>query len=132
MDEVQRAVLVPGRGLEGGAHFGGIREVTLIEVEVWERHLRVLGKSLDPAHRRANLLIRGCDLAQSRGRVLRVGPCRLLIRGETKPCERMDEALPGLRAQMEPAWGGGAFAQVVEGGSIASGVPVYFEDAPTA
>jgi len=30
----------------------------------------------------------------------------------------MDEALPGLQAVMHPAWGGGAFALILDAGDI--------------
>ncbi len=86
----------------------------------------------DPAIRRANLLVDGVDLTNSRGRVLRIGDARVRIYGETRPCRQMDEACPGLQAALDPAWGGGAFGEVVTGGEIHLGAPVAWEPAETA
>jgi MOSC domain-containing protein YiiM len=72
-------------------------------------------------------MVSGCSLADSRDRVLWMGACRLRIFGETRPCERMDEALHGLREAMKPRWGGGAFAEVLDGGTIAVGAPVRWD-----
>ena len=118
MDPVPRARLVAGRGLAGNANQGGFRQVTIIDAARWADAEAAVGP-VDPSARRANLLIAGIDLEKSRGRVLRVGPCRLEIRGETRPCERMDAARPGLRAALAPRWGGGAFAVVLDDGEIA-------------
>jgi MOSC domain-containing protein YiiM len=127
MDAAESAELVAGRGIVGNADQGGRRQVTIIEQEVWEALMRRLGGALPPSARRANLMVSGVPLADSRGRVLLVGPCRVRIFNETKPCERMEEALPGLRAAMYPNWSGGAFGEVVEGGRIAVGDPVTWE-----
>lgn len=125
-----REVQLDARGIVGNANRGGKRQVTIIAREVWERHMAALGGALDPSARRANLMVSGCALEGARGRVLRIGTCRIAIRGETKPCERMDEALDGLRATMFPDWGGGAFGEVVEGGTIRVGDVVAWDDAP--
>lgn len=121
MDPQVRAMLKANRGLVGNANQGGKRQVTLIEKEVWAERTAQAGATLAPAARRANLMVSGIALANTRGRVLQVGQTRLRIYGETKPCERMDEAHQGLKAVMYPDWGGGAFAEVLEDGEIAVG-----------
>lgn len=127
MDPVRDGELVAARGLVGNADQGRRRQVTIIEREVWDTLMRRTGSNADPSTRRANLMVSGLSLRDSRGRVLRIGATRLRVLGETKPCERMEEAVAGLRAAMYPEWGGGAFAEVLDGGRIAVGDRVEWE-----
>jgi MOSC domain-containing protein YiiM len=127
MDAAERATLVAARGIAGSADRGGKRQVTIIARERWEAVIEQLGTAVDPSARRANLLISGIDLEKTRGRTLRIGACRILVRGETRPCERMDEACDGLRAALSPHWGGGAFGEVLDDGEIALGDAVSWD-----
>ena len=130
MDARQEARAVAGRGLEGNSNQGGRRQVTLLDGEAWARVEAELGGGVDPSARRANLMVSGLELSESRGRVLRVGACRILVRGETRPCYRMDEAFPGLCAALGPEWRGGIYGEVLTAGEIAVGDAVAWE--PTA
>ena len=127
MDPRESATLIEGKGLEGSVGRSSRRQVTIIEREVWDALMRATGSNAPPSIRRANLMISGVSLADTRKRVLRIGETRLEIAGETKPCERMEEAVPGLREAMYPNWGGGAFAKVLTGGVIRVGDVVYWE-----
>ncbi|MDQ3488193.1 MAG: MOSC domain-containing protein [Acidobacteriota bacterium] len=133
MDPASTATL-DTKGLLGNANRGGRRQVTLISRERWDAVMATLGVPVAPSTRRANLMVSGVDLEKSRGRVLRVGATRLRVNGETRPCWQMEEAQPGLQAALDKGWGGGAFAEVLDGGEIHVGDAVSWElpllDAP--
>lgn len=127
MDPVREADLVAGQGLQGSVDRSRRRQVTIIASEAWARATAAIGWDPGPAARRANILVSGIDLAGTRGRVLAVGACRIEIGGELTPCERMDEAAPGLRRALEPEWRGGVFGAVLKGGTVRVGDTVDWE-----
>ncbi|HRW06888.1 MAG TPA: MOSC domain-containing protein [Caldilineaceae bacterium] len=128
MDRKESATLVANRGIVGNADQGRRRQVTIIAQERWAALMAEVGATLDPSARRANLMVSGVDLAHSRGKTLQIESVRIQIYNETRPCERMDEAHPGLQAAMKTAWGGGAFGIVLDDGEIHIGDPVQWVD----
>ena len=121
MDPVESVEVIEGEGIAGDANRGGRRQVTVISREAWSRLEEDLGRSVDPALRRANFLVRGLDLENTRGRTLVIGGCRFRVDGETRPCNRMEEACTGLLEAMKPEWRGGVHGVVLSGGSVAVG-----------
>jgi MOSC domain-containing protein YiiM len=128
MDAVDAIVLEEGLGIRGNADQGGWRQVTVIEAEALEALAEHLGTEIPPILRRANVMVRGVRLADCRGKHLHLGPCKIEMRGETVPCHRMDEAVPGLRDAMKEGWNGGAFGRVVVDGEVRIGDAVRLEE----
>ncbi len=124
MDEANSAVLKTGAGIVGNADQGGRRQVTLLSAEQWAK---VVGDEVSPQIRRANLLVSGLELEDSRDWKVRIGEVEMLVSGETKPCRLMDELSPGLQDALRPDWGGGAYAQVLTDGEIKVGDQIVLE-----
>ena len=120
---------VAGQGLAGDHPRRPYRAVTLLSQQSWEEATAPFGGQLPPETRRANLLIGG-DLAGTMGRRLRIGEAELVIRGETTPCDRMNEARPGLRKMLSVQMRGGVFGAVVKGGLIRVGDRVTAGESP--
>jgi MOSC domain-containing protein YiiM len=129
MDPARQARLITGQGIVGNADWGGRRQVTIIAREAWDELRQELGPAVQPIMRRANLMVSGVDLRNTRGRIIEIGAVRVLVHGETRPCNLMEETLPGLEAAMERDWRGGVYGAVAEGGTIAVGDPVRTEPA---
>ena len=121
MDPAGRARVVAGRGIVGNANQGGKRQVTVVSNKHWSDVTASLGTTPDPRIRRANLLVSDVDFTNARGKILTIGAVRIRIYGETRPCEQMDTAVPGLREAMSIPWGGGAFGEILDDGEIAIG-----------
>lgn len=124
MDPVDKARVVAGKGIVGNANQGGKRQVTILSARHWHQVTALLDEAPDPRSRRANLLVSDVDFANARGKILKIGAVRVRIYGETRPCEQMEMAAPGLRAAMEVPFGGGAFGEILDDGEIAVGDPV--------
>jgi len=121
MDAVTEAQLIAGRGLVGNANQGGKRQITIIDEARWSEAQEEVGVAVPPTARRANVMLRGIDLENTHRKLLRLGDCVVRIYGEVRPCERMEEAQRGLRAALSPRWRGGAFGEIIEGGTIRVG-----------
>jgi len=85
--------------------------------------------NITPIKRRANIMVSDIDLKNARNHVLCIGDCRLRIRGETRPCNQMDQVVAGLRTALSQDWRGGVYAEALESGVIAIGNNVDWEDA---
>ena len=128
MERRDNGTLCAGSGLVENNNQGGERQVIIMDTQRWAGLEQQMGVVLDPSVRRGNLLVSGVKLSGSKGRVLLVGECRIRILGAARPCERMDQAFPGLRSAMEIDWGGGALGEVLDDGEIVVGQPVRWED----
>lgn len=127
MDPAARARVVAGKGIVGNANQGGKRQVTIVSNRHWNDVTAPLGDTPDPRLRRANLLVSDIDFVDSRGRILKIGSVRVRIYGETRPCEQMEAASPGLQEAMSVPWGGGAHGEVLDDGEIAVGDAVSWD-----
>jgi len=122
VEELRRASVSVEAGIEGdwrGKSVG--RQITLLFAEDWSKAIADLDPKAPWTVRRANLLVSGLANPRTPGGVLAVGDVRLFITGETTPCSRMEQQLPGLRAALTPDWRGGLTANVIAGGEIAVG-----------
>lgn len=128
MDPADRARVISGKGIVGNANQGGRRQVTILSDRHWKSVTSPLGETPDASIRRCNLLVSDINFENSRGKILTIGKVRVRIFGETRPCEQMEEAVPGLKAAMSVAWGGGAFGEVLDDGEIAVGDAVSLSD----
>jgi MOSC domain-containing protein YiiM len=120
---VDRATAVANQGLDGDHAVGGRRQVTLLAVEAWRDACAQLGRELDPAVRRANLLVEGLDLRAAIGGSITLGDVVVDVLGETRPCELMDDGgRLGLMAALRPERRGGVFGRIRSGGELRVGM----------
>ena len=97
------------------------RQVTVVSQEAWDNACSDLGQEVSWTLRRANLLVSGIDLENSKNQYLRINDVILQITGETKPCSRMEQQCEGLQNALTPEWRAGVTCSVVKGGNIKNG-----------
>ena len=102
----------------------GNRQVTLMSLVDWQAACGELGVELPWQTRRANLLVDALPLHRSTGARIVLGEAVLEVTGETDPCERMEEAQPGLFQALAPDWRGGVTCKVLANGVIRVGMDV--------
>ncbi len=125
MEELSVAVISPEVGVLGdckGRKFPD-RQVTILTEEGWQAALLDLAGPAGPPDvpwtaRRANVLVRGVRLPRGTGSVISLGDCLLKVMRETNPCQRMNEACPGLMTALAPDWRGGVVCKVLTGGAV--------------
>lgn len=128
MDPAESVTLVEGKGIDTDANFGrSKRQVTVIEKEVFERIAADLPDA-QPYMRRANVMVSGIRLKETRDHVLHLGGVRIRLHGETRPCERMDAQVPGLSAALDPDWNGGVYGVVLDDGVVRVGDQARLEE----
>ena len=99
------------------------RQVTVISLEQWDEAMRELGEDMPWYMRRANLCVMGHRFGpEDVGKMLLIGADAILeITGETDPCKRMEEILPGLKEALTPSWRGGVTCRVCAVGAVSVG-----------
>ncbi len=130
MDELDNAQLTFKKGVaeDSRGKFQNHRQVTVISQESWSDACTDLRKSVPWTTRRANLLISGINLENTKGKHLKVGEIVLEITGELVPCHRMDEQVMGLTKTLETNWRGGVTCRMVSEGNLKKGDEIKLID----
>ena len=120
MEEVDQAVVLAGKGIEGDRHLrsDGVRsrrQILLMDRETLSRF------QLDDGVIRENITVEGLELSSlADGDRVSVGlEVVLQITGECEPCSRMDEIRQGLQVELKGQRGMLAYAE--SGGTISVG-----------
>ena len=119
--EQPRIEAVAGQGVRGDHAFGRKRHVTLVFEDDWTDAAATLGLDVDPAGRRANVLLSGGDGGRLVGHTIRIGEVVIDVKGVAAPCPVMDEAAHGMQEALKPAARSGVWGRILAGGAIVPG-----------
>jgi MOSC domain-containing protein YiiM len=124
---------VAGAGLVGDHTLGRLRHVTIVFEDDWRAAAATRGKDdVDPAGRRANVLVSGGAGARFVGSTIRLGDVRIVVKGVTAPCPVMDRAAPGMQEALKEGGRGGVWGRIVTGGAIRVGDELTVESGASA
>ena len=126
MHEVDTAEIGINFGVKGDYRGRpGWRQITVLSQDSWNDACQFIGNLLPWTIRRANLLITGRRFCHKDiGRIISIGEVELRITRETDPCNRMNDAHPGLKDALAIQWRGGVCCRVQREGLIEVGYGV--------
>ena len=94
------------------------RQISFLDVTAWDAACFELGTKLPWHFRRANVLVKGLNLQELKGKTVQVADTLIEIRGEVTPCHVMDSIHSGLKDALIDEWRGGAYGKVLSSGLI--------------
>jgi MOSC domain-containing protein YiiM len=130
MVQQESLVVEAFKGICGDHAYGRMRHVTLLFEDDWNAAAAELGVDVDPAGRRANVLLSGGDAGRLLKQRVYLGDVEIEIKGETAPCPVMEQAAPGMQEALKPATRAGVWGRVLRGGRIPVGAVLKIEEAP--
>jgi MOSC domain-containing protein YiiM len=104
------------------------RQVTVLSLSAWQEAIEIINTELPWTKRRANILVDELELENTAGQTITIGDVKLLITGETDPCERIREVADGLFDALSEHWRGGVCCRVISEGKVKLGDEVVLSD----
>lgn len=115
-------------GILGDARGGNPnRQISILFEQDWLEACAELGTILPWETRRANFLVNDVKNPKVIGAKITIGDVALVVTEETKPCQLMERAKPGLKRALDPDWRGGVCCRVLAGGQLVLGDNVEIE-----
>ena len=128
MERVEEVQVAPGHGIEGDRYaegtgfwtqYGDVCEVTLIQGEHLDE-IEAEGFGIKNGEHRRNIVVRGIDLEDLRGRKFRIGEATVRYARSRPPCRHVQDLTePGMTKALRNR--GGICVHVAQGGTIRPG-----------
>lgn len=104
----------------------GERLITIMTLENWNALCGELDRKLHWTMRKANIIIEGIDLENTKDEYLMIGDFYLQIIGENVPGKDMDDQFLGLTKALTPNWKGGVVCKIIREGAVNENDQVVF------